>query len=44
MRAFGGMGKSQNQNKSSFSVLYLSKPFDIFIDRIYSAVSFVKMK
>ena len=42
MGAFGGMGKTQNRNKSRF--LYLGKPFDIVIDRIYSAVSCVKMK
>ena len=42
MRAFGGISKTQNRNKSRF--FYLGKPFDIFIDKIYSAVSCVKMK
>ena len=42
MRAFGGMGKTK---KIVINPPFLSrKPFDVFIDRIYPAVSCVKMK
>ena len=42
MRAFGGRGKTKNRNKSRFSIS--AKFFDIFIDKIYPAVSCVKIK
>ena len=41
MFAFGGMGKTQNCNNRGFCC---GKPIDIFMDRIYSPVSYVKMK
>ena len=42
MRAFGVRGKTKNRNKSRFSIS--ANLLILFIDKIYPAVSCVKMK